>query len=171
MGIPSEIKSVPNVAAVCVDASLPWKIEGRIYHRYREEPMYFSDVMPVLQELDALCDKIFYPQATVRPRTFGKLQRVVQSRQKAAPVTEAPAVLEKRGKQATFCVAITSRANASWQGKVYWAEQERMESFCSERELLVLILRAVGRTGADIEKEDCDGRQEESNVSGTCDPV
>lgn len=152
MAIPSEIKSAHNAAAVCVDESLPWTIQGRIYHCYRKEPVNFSDVMPVLKELEALCDGISYPQATVRPRTF-KPKKTAAEKQKAAPVTEVSAVLEKRGTRATFLVAITSRANASWQGKVYWAERERMESFRSERELLVLILQAA----QDGKEENFDG--------------
>ena len=59
-------------------------------------------------------------------------------------------VQESRGKKGTFIVQVQYRQNATWQGQVVWAEENRKEYFRSALELLKLIDSAMG---AQEEKE------------------
>ncbi|MCI8515328.1 MAG: hypothetical protein HFG75_00350 [Hungatella sp.] len=48
-------------------------------------------------------------------------------------------MLNESGKKATFVVNVQYRQNATWQGKVLWAEAGRSCNFRSALELLKLI--------------------------------
>ncbi len=57
-------------------------------------------------------------------------------------------ILSQTGEKATFVVNIQYRQNATWQGKVFWAETGKSCNFRSALELLKLI------DGALDEEED-----------------
>ncbi|HAK18098.1 MAG TPA: hypothetical protein DCQ39_01470 [Lachnospiraceae bacterium] len=48
-------------------------------------------------------------------------------------------IQDERGGQATFIVQIKYRQNATWQGDVVWAEQNRKVYFRSALELMKII--------------------------------
>ena len=50
---------------------------------------------------------------------------------------------EERGKEGTFIVQVQYRQNATWQGQVIWAEENRKEHFRSALELIKLIDSAM----------------------------
>ncbi|MBP7349179.1 MAG: hypothetical protein KA965_10895 [Butyrivibrio sp.] len=50
---------------------------------------------------------------------------------------------EERGKESTFIVQVQYRQNATWQGQVVWAEENRKEHFRSALELIKLIDSAM----------------------------
>ncbi|MCI8837566.1 MAG: hypothetical protein HFG74_05825 [Hungatella sp.] len=52
-------------------------------------------------------------------------------------------MLKESGKKATFVVNVTYRQNATWQGKVLWAETGKSCYFRSALELLKLIDNAL----------------------------
>ncbi len=47
----------------------------------------------------------------------------------------------------TFIVKIDHQQNATWQGQVVWAEEERVERFRSALELIRLMDEAMERSG------------------------
>ena len=53
-------------------------------------------------------------------------------------------VQEGRGRKGTFIVQVQYRQNATWQGQVVWAEENRKEYFRSALELMKLIDSAMG---------------------------
>lgn len=144
MSIPSKVMSAPNVVNICVDEESPYEMKGNVYHCFSKEGIPYTDVITVINTIIQLCDKISYPQATVHLRNFCETQvMAIEKCNKDEPLMEREQVLQKRGKKATFYVVLTSRANANWQGEVYWVEQDLTRTFCSDRELLVLLLRAL----------------------------
>ncbi|NLT15162.1 MAG: hypothetical protein GXY05_12550 [Clostridiales bacterium] len=48
-------------------------------------------------------------------------------------------ISRKHGDKGTFVVHVQSRQNATWQGKVTWAEKNQSQNFRSALELLKLI--------------------------------
>ena len=47
--------------------------------------------------------------------------------------------VERRGRYATFLVAVRYNENAIWQGDLYWVEKRQEKKFKSVLELLILI--------------------------------
>ncbi|MCR5032143.1 MAG: hypothetical protein K6A92_04715 [Lachnospiraceae bacterium] len=54
---------------------------------------------------------------------------------------------EKRGDKGTFIVQVQYRQNATWQGKVIWADENKEEHFRSALELIKMIDSALTREG------------------------
>ena len=81
---------------------------------------------------------------------------------------EAGIDLEKARKKETFLVNILYRQNATWQGRVLWAEEGKTYSFRSALELLKLIDGALEENQADVPKESKDHVEKGgSNMSST----
>ena len=144
MSIPSKIASAANVITMCVDEASSYEVKGRLYHSFAKDAIPFCDVITVIRTIADVCNMISYPQSTVHMRSLTeKPEPELPHYNKEEPLVPRETVLNERGKCATFCIAVTSRTNANWQGELYWAEQKIAKSFCSDRELLVLMLRAL----------------------------
>ena len=62
--------SAPNLMSICIDKDQNHEKQGRFYHRYSAEPVVFTDLNDLLIIADRLMDRIDYPQASMRSRTF-----------------------------------------------------------------------------------------------------
>ena len=60
-------------------------------------------------------------------------------------------ILNETGKKATFVVNVQYRQNATWQGKVMWAEAGKSCNFRSALELLKLIDGALDEAEAGVQ--------------------
>ena len=89
-----------------------------------------------------------YPQAAVQGRSFregehGRKDPAAgrQKGQKArrVEVMEREEMEKLHGEKATFIVRIQYRQNATWQGQVTWAEENKTMNFRSALELIRLI--------------------------------
>ena len=142
--------SAPNLMSICIDENENHEKQGRFYHRYSVEPMLFTDLNSLLIEADRLMDRIDYPQASMRSRTFfdGKGDRIEKG---AERVRSSDEILSETGKKATFIVNVQYRQNATWQGKVLWAETEKSCNFRSALELLKLIDGALDEAEAGVQ--------------------
>jgi len=94
--------------------------------------------------MENVFDRIGYPQSSTKSRTFSA------NKQLGSPVKEVIANLMKenditsqRGDKGTFVVHIQYRQNATWQGKVTWAEKSHTLNFRSALELLKMIDSAL----------------------------
>ncbi len=137
-------ESIPNLVNICVDATEKGDIKGRYYHKYNQSASTFENAVMLFSKMEELFDALDYPQATTRPRDF--LNNIIEEKKpvkKISPVLENAMVAKERGNVATFLVAVKTRANASWQGQVIWAEKESECTFRSMMELMILIDRAV----------------------------
>ena len=146
----------PNLMNVCVDRNFGREITGRCFNRYSEYPVRFDDINHLLIRMDQLMDTIDFPQSTTRNREFFSRQR----RQEDGGIEEVKTtdeILKESGKKATFVVNVTYRQNATWQGKVLWAETGKSCYFRSALELMKLIDNAL-----DEGEEAADNQQEQS---------
>ena len=133
--------AVGSMVRICIDRYEADDWIGRIYTRYREEPILFEDATQLVESLESFYDWLNYPQPSVRERSFQK-----ESGGKAGPEKGEREVIvseenlnKKHGEQATFIVRIMFRQNATWQGQVTWAERNRTLPFRSALELLKLM--------------------------------
>lgn len=154
--------AAPNLMNICIDCTQKDELAGRFYNRYSTQPVLFEDVNNLLIQMDRLMDRIDFPQASTRNRGFsdrkkntfsaggipGKLskaQRGIDRRRRAGTdrrdtqVKTTEEILKETGKRATFLVNVQYRQNATWQGKVLWAETGESCHFRSALELLKLM--------------------------------
>lgn len=119
---------------VCVDAYENDVLCGRMYNPYFEGGLAFKGTMELLKNMDAMLEKMNYPQAFSGKRVFWA------SEEKTPEAVDETA---RSGKLATFALRVLFRQNASWQGSLAWYEGKREESFRSVLELLLLIDSAL----------------------------
>lgn len=139
--------SAPNLMNICIDKNESNEKQGRFYHRYSAQPEVFTDLNSLLIKADRLMDKIDYPQASMRNRNFFDESKGIKEKG-AEKVKTTDEILSESGKKATFVVNVQYRQNATWQGKVLWAEAEKSCNFRSALELLKLIDGALDETEA-----------------------
>ena len=114
--------SAPNLVNICVDGVAGGNVYGRLWDHFHECPRQFESAADLLRKIDEMMNEIDFPQESTVVRSFD-------------PMT----IQDERGGQATFIVQIKYRQNATWQGDVVWAEQNRKVYFRSALELMKII--------------------------------
>ena len=132
-------KSLPNMVMVCVDGVENGDIYGRYFHRYKKEETFFPDSATLIIEMERFYDAIGYPQAATKTRKFMERKGGrIPAKEHMAVISDSQALIQFRGKLATFLVGVTSRQNASWQGQVTWADKNITKNVRSNLELIKL---------------------------------
>ena len=123
-----------RVTKICVDSYEDRVLKGRLYNLFYEAPIVFNSTMEFLIKMDALMNEMEYPQPFSEMRSF----------QRPQPTSFKERVFkEEPGSVCTFMIRVMFRQNASWQGRLTWANKKREESFRSALELLFLIDNAA----------------------------
>lgn len=130
--------TAPDLMCVCIDERGAAGSGGRLYHRYGKEPGLFQNEYQLLTLMEELMDRIGYPQASVEMRSYGK-KNPETGRGEKTPAVSAEEVAGQQGRCATFLVHVQYRQNATWQGEIFWAERQRLQTFRSALELLKLF--------------------------------
>lgn len=134
--------AAPNLMNVCIDKNFGKEIKGRCYNRYSQYPVQFDGMNHLLIRMDQLMDNINFPQSSTRSRGFFNRQKCKEDGgMEKVKTTEE--ILKESGKKATFVVNVAYRQNATWQGKVLWAETGQSCYFRSALELMKLIDNAL----------------------------
>ena len=132
-----------NVICVCIDEIKEELIEGRMYHCYSETPVLFTNQLQLLAEMEALYDRLNFPQASTRDRTLKPKKVQTETDKEAEAVKDEQDIKNQMGRKASFIVRVTSRQNATWQGSISWTEKGVTKHFRSALELLKLIDSAI----------------------------
>lgn len=150
--------SAPNLVVVCINQVLHGDFLGKFYTRIDLEPTAFCSTMDMVMKMDSFYNRIRFPQATLQARSFlkngsqvcaGKANCTYQIQQ------EAEKIVEQRGDVATFVVHVQYRQNATWQGKIVWAEKQAELPFRSALEMMRLMDQAImQQPEGDTEKPD-----------------
>lgn len=144
--------AVSSIVRICCDERRDGDWSGRIYTRYKEDPVRFQNTGQLLDRLDRFYNWLGYPQESMINRSFQKSSRRGKAREASggrqnqigpegekAVVVSEEIMKKNQGDKATFVVRIQYRQNASWQGQVTWAEENKTVPFRSALELLKLI--------------------------------
>lgn len=138
-------QSSPGLVCVCLDAYQKKDVAGRFYHRYDKGGISFQSVAELVMLMERLFDEINYPQAFTRLRSFHKQKVKRHQKKEGKKMTDDNDFLDNRGEAATFIVHVQFRQNATWQGEVVWAEQQKKICFRSALELLKLMDGAMNK--------------------------
>ena len=136
--------SAPNLLNICVDRKEGGDISGRMYHCYQEEPVLFQNVIELIREAEKLFDKIGFPQASTRSRSFGeKAEEIYAPSRRPEKTVAQEQVVSHQGRRGTFVTSVRLRQNATWQGEFYWTEQEEIYRFSNTLDFIKQIDTAV----------------------------
>lgn len=135
--------AAPNLCSVCVDSVRRGECSGRLFHYYTAQPVPFRSRYEMVAAIDALCDRLEYPQAAEQPRRFGHSQPAAEKQSEVKRWMSKDELSGQKGRMATFVVHVMHRQNATWQGTVVWAEKNQKASFRSALELIKLMDGAV----------------------------
>lgn len=135
----------PNVVCICADKLTETSCSGRLYTRYDSTSESFDDISALLLKIDRFFDKINYPEASTRSRSFNedKTGSMHPRKINLEASVSGDEFLKNKGKIATFFVRVQSRQNSTWQGVFWWAEKDTETEFVSALDVLKLIDRAV----------------------------
>lgn len=150
----------PNLIAICIDRKSHADYEGKLWNEYSESPQEFHSILEIFRMIEDFLDELDFPQRSTVPRSFAGRALREETQDKRKGKTKKMGNLEdKNGEEGTFIVQIKYRQNATWQGQVVWAEQNKKEYFRSALELLRLIDGAMsgGEKGFEAEGEAISG--------------
>lgn len=155
MMIPNKMRHQNNIVTLCVDEWKENDIIGRLFHCYQEKPYIIGQAIELFGILERFFDEIQYPQATSRTRQFIEKKEtavspeygnrlVTHTLSKDELQKQRNRIFKERGKEATFLLGVFSRVNTSWQGELYWIEEDMLWKFSSDMELMALLDYAIG---------------------------
>ena len=127
----------PNLVNICVDKSIHNEFSGRLYHCYDHEPWIFTSMVQLLKEMEYFYDTISFPQASTLSRNFKKVE--FGKREMLQKVEELEHILVPRREAGTFLAAVRYRQNSTWQGQIFWMEQQKEWQFVSTLEFIKII--------------------------------
>ena len=125
--------NAPNIVNICVDRREGEARSGRLYCRYTKEEIPFQNECHLLKIMDAFMDRIGYPQASVKMRSYKKKEE--PSSEIPGTVSDGEEIFQQRGTLATFfylCsvqlpaegnpeqpffIYVQYRQHATWQGE------------------------------------------------------
>lgn len=146
----------PNLVSVCIDRKTENDISGRMYHLYCREPIPFLSAGELMIQMERLYDALNFPQAAMAGRHF-RPSRAGQINKETDRCQRVEDMEQYKGEIATFVVHVQYRQNATWQGKVVWADEQRECNFRSALELIKLMDSAMDSTVSKQSEETKNG--------------
>lgn len=140
----SKSKSMVAPLRVCVDRMDSEQLTGRVYSQYLTDPVVFRDITDFLMQMEDVFDKLDFPRAFQRKRTFSTTEPEfpappAKKQEPALIYMEAAYVDRMKGEAMTFLVWVATRQNSSWQGWIDWLDGSPKVDFDSALELIRLI--------------------------------
>lgn len=146
--------SAPNLVSTCVNRVTLGGPEGRLYNKYDAAGYVFHNVNELLLGMEKTFELSNYPQSSTRVRTFSNKDEKRKEKKRADQMVNAEEILEKSGELATFVIHVKYRQNSTWQGDIFWAEEQKKVYFRSALEMLKLIDNALDETADNAEGGD-----------------
>ncbi len=137
--------SSPNLLNICIDENEHEEIRGRMFHCFSKEPIPFDNVVELMKKAETFFDDIAFPQAATQSRSFrGKVENKQPKQMKK--VVEQAEIIEHRGALASFITVVKFRQNSTWQGELFWIEQERRSFFNNSLDFVKLVDQALSQS-------------------------
>ena len=131
----------PNIVNICIDECRNGEVAGCLYHCYDENPWEFANVLKMVELMEELYDRISFPQASTKTRSF--VNAACESKERPQKVSTPQDVAAHRGKKGSFLTCVKYRQNSSWQGETQHLEEGTVQQFISVLELLKIISNAL----------------------------
>lgn len=127
-----------NGFRICVDTE-EQDMAGRIYSLLVPEVITYSGWNELFLKMDAVFDRVGYPQAFQEKRSFTGGTKAASYQGSPKLLQPHEAVTHERGLLWTVDVVVISRRDASWQGIVYDLDRQELGQFDGELGLMKIL--------------------------------
>ena len=137
-----QFHSLAVIMRVCMDNLSKGQLSGRVYCPcISDEAFLFTDIGNMLLQMEEIFDSRGIPGAYNRTRNFGSPRQATL----VSDVMERDTISEnlrrmqsQNGELSTFELLVTTRQNATWQGRINWGDGQA-EHFVSALQLIRMI--------------------------------
>lgn len=127
-----------NGFRICVDTE-EQDMTGRIYSLLVPEVITYSGWNELFLKMDAVFDRVGYPQAFQEKRSFTGGTKAASYQGSPKLLQSYEAVTHERGLLWTVDVVVISRRDTSWQGIVYDLDRQEIGQFDGELGLMKIL--------------------------------
>ena len=118
------IRSMPfNMMHLCIDDYIDYQIIGSLYNT-SSEMMKFSDISDIILEMEHIFNRNGNPQSSQLTRSFQKQEPAGIYQNKPILKWSYEELLVHQGKLLTLDIVVKSRRQSSWQGIIFYENQE-----------------------------------------------
>lgn len=119
------IRSMPfNMIHLCIDDYKDYQITGSFYTTSTTSEIQFSDINDIILEMDKIFNKNGNPQSSQITRSFHKQENIAVYQNKPQLLCQYEDILIHQGKLLTIDIVVKSRRQSSWQGIIFFQDQE-----------------------------------------------
>ena len=136
--------SAPNLLNICIDQVCDGEMKGRFYHCYAHEPETFSNVIEMIQKAEDLFERLSFPQASTRARSFVN-QETVSVAKRPEKCMNQEDLFEYKGALGTFITFVKFRQKSTWQGETFWVEGETKNHFLNVLDFIKMMDKSIGK--------------------------
>lgn len=133
-----EVKLSPAQILISLDLTCRTGLAGRLYSGFYHKVYTFGSETEMLLGIEGLCDRMQFPQASFKSRSFDTKYTKTFIR-KVEEFMDSEIETASKQDKATFLVHIKFRQNATWQGSITWVEKDKTQNFRSALEMLKLM--------------------------------
>ncbi len=142
--------SALNLINICVEDKKEGEIQGVFYHYYDESPVAFFSITELIRKMEGLFDELVFPQASTRLRSFFDKEEEPQMKlNRPEKRIDPDELMEKSGRKGSFITCVKFRQKSTWQGEIFWKEEETRLSFSNTLEFIRKLDRAVSERETD----------------------
>jgi hypothetical protein len=143
------IKVNPSRCVIYLDSMRADEIKGCLYSEHYKKCVRFKSEVEMLSAMQDLFDSVDFPQTLFESRSFfGKKSRKTIVKAEAIMHDDLQDLMQNP--KTTFVVNVQYRQNATWQGTITWAEQNRTKHFRSALEMLRLMEEASSQGASEF---------------------
>lgn len=147
------LPSTVTKTLVCIDTIDSAEFGGRFYNRYLKHCAEFQGAFDFIQKMDSMFDYFEFPHSFFQYREFCSEKH---------PSLQKPSTLnlkcyhneniftEHKGAKMTFLIQVVTRQNATWQGMIFWVEQNHSYQFQSITELVGFLVETLFKTNTEV---------------------
>lgn len=138
-----KISNIERYHMICIDSYINYCIQGRIYNANKKVVKEYKSMIQMIEFIEKWIKEMEYPIKELELRHFilKNNSNIKDDMIEEEKIEKANHI--KRGEKATFIVRIQFCQNASWQGSIYWLEEEKEEFFRSVLEMITLMISTL----------------------------
>lgn len=119
------INSIPfNIIRLCVDTFNEYELTGTAYNNTITSHVPFVDISKLFLKFDMIFDRNGNPLASKIIRSFQEENHQYPYNNKPATYCSYESLQKHKGKIADFDIVVISRNNNTWQGSLFYHDQE-----------------------------------------------
>lgn len=118
-------KSIPfNMIHVCIDEYDHFQMKGHAYNNTISSAIEFSDIHEIILRLEEVFNRNGNPLSSHLSRSFSDQEEIGRYQNKPEVLCDYETFFQYKGKIMDFDIVVKSRRQATWQGSLFFDNQE-----------------------------------------------